>query len=357
MIRSSLIRSSVGSPKRVLSGFGLVVTGTLLVTLSPSLPLIAGASTPAVHATGAYRFNAPTSAAVYHGDLYVTNGAGNTVTEVAASTGAHVATFGGTTYGFDGPTAILLVGSTLFVADGAGNALTEFDAGTRAFVRQITGTQFSDPIALAAGGGDVFALNAAGSVTEVSASTGEVLGNASGSQFGFSTPTSIAIADHNLFVTNSASNSVTEINADTMAFVATISGSSYGFDEPAGILNRYGTIWVANQAGGSVTEFSAATGDVVRVITNSWLPTPVPITFGDGYVFTASPPGSSPMVSQITPSSGSVNWMMCNTNGPYHFNNPQSLVVAGSNLWVVNEGGNSLTEINADSGALVRVVS
>jgi hypothetical protein len=45
---------------------------------------------------------------------------------------------------------------------------------------------------------------------------------------------------------------------------------------------------------------------------------------------------------------------MCNTNGPYLFNNPQSLVVAGTNLWVVNEGGNSLTEMDTASGNLIK---
>jgi hypothetical protein len=49
--------------------------------------------------------------------------------------------------------------------------------------------------------------------------------------------------------------------------------------------------------------------------------------------------------------------MMCNTNGPYLFNNPQSAVVAGSNLWVVNEGSSSLTEMDTDSGALIRTIS
>lgn len=81
-----------------------------------------------------------------------------------------------------------------------------------------------------------------------------------------------------------------------------------------------------------------------------------PITYGNGYVFAVSPPGSSPMVSQITPSPASANWMMCNTNGPYLFNNPEALVVAGSDLWVVNEGGNSLTEMDTVTGNLIRTI-
>jgi len=81
------------------------------------------------------------------------------------------------------------------------------------------------------------------------------------------------------------------------------------------------------------------------------------VVTGDGYVFVISPPGYSPMVTQITPSTGTANWMMCNTNGPYLFDNPESAVVTGSDLWVVNEGGNSLTEMDASSGALLQTVS
>jgi hypothetical protein len=81
-----------------------------------------------------------------------------------------------------------------------------------------------------------------------------------------------------------------------------------------------------------------------------------PIAYGNGYLFAVSPPGWSPMVTQITPSPATVNWMMCNTNGPYLFNDPQAVVVAGTNLWVVNEGGNSLTEMDTVTGALIRTI-
>ena len=56
-------------------------------------------------------------------------------------------------------------------------------------------------------------------------------------------------------------------------------------------------------------------------------------------------------------------WMMCNTNGPYDFSNPQALAIYGHDLWVVNEGGsgdppgNSLTEMNTSSGSLIRTIS
>jgi hypothetical protein len=63
------------------------------------------------------------------------------------------------------------------------------------------------------------------------------------------------------------------------------------------------------------------------------------------------------MISEIAPSDGSVPWMMCNANGPYNFDDPQAMAIAGGKLWVVNEGNNTLTEMNADSGAFKRVIS
>jgi YVTN family beta-propeller protein len=205
--------------------------------------------------------------------------------------------------------------------------------------------------------GDLFVLNAAGSVAEFNVATGRYLGMATGSTYRFNHPASITVADNHLFVTNSGSNSVTEINAVTRAFLRSLSSPGYGFSHPVGITSHGSTVWVANEAGSSVTELSAATGGLVRVVRNSNLAMPGPITYGDGYVFTASPPGSSPMVSQLVVSTAAVTWMMCNTNGPYLFNSPQAVVVAGPRLWVVNAGGNSLTLMNATTGALIRTVA
>ena len=123
---------------------------------------------------------------------------------------------------------------------------------------------------------------------------------------------------------------------------------------------------MTNRSGLSVTELSAGTGAVVQVVHNNsedYLPAPGAIAYGDGFLFVASPPGSSPMVTQVVPTDpASLPWMMCNTNGPYTFSNPQSLVVYGTHLWVVNEGGaggpsgDSLTEMNASTGSLIGVV-
>jgi DNA-binding beta-propeller fold protein YncE len=311
---------------------------------------------PVAQFSAGYGLDAPIAASIVGPDLFVANQLGNSVTEVNASSGAHVATIAGRSFGLHQPKAIISDGPALFVANGVGNTVTEIDPANRTLVRIISG--FSDPLAMAADSAHLYVLNGTGSVTEVSARTGRLLGVASGPQFGFSTPVGIAAAGDHLFVTNNAANSVTEINDRSLTLVTILRGPSYKFSEPMGAAVLDGDLWVTNQAGDSVTEIATNTGEVMRVvIDHTNLPTPGPIAVGDGYVFTVSPPGDSPMVSQITTTDGAVAWMKCNTNDAYLFNNPQSAVVAGSSLWVVSKGGNSLTQMNTDSGALIRTIS
>ena len=143
-----------------------------------------------------------------------------------------------------------------------------------------------------------------------------------------------------------------------------LSAPTYGFDQPTGAAAHGRDVFVTNTAGDTITELSSPSGSKVQIVPNldGYLPTPGPVTFGDGYVFTVSPPGGSPMVTQVVPGNpATAPWMICNTNGNYYFSNPEALVVHGTDLWVVNEGGpgsptqgaGSLTEMNTDSGALL----
>lgn len=344
---------------------GLVV-GLLLSAASPAegaMHLAAAGSAK----QGPYGFNSPDAAAVSGADLFVANKAGNSISELNASSGAYIRVIAGAAFKLNTPTALETISRDIFIANGRGG-VTEISAGSASLVRTMSGRAygFSDPVALASNGSTyLFVLNGAGSITRISVATGKPRGIASGKQFGFDRPTALVLAGAHLFVTNSGNNSVTEIDAGTMRWVATLSAPKYQFATPSGIAAHNGAVWVTNTTGRSVTEIAAQTGALRQVVPNTsdYLPTPGPITYGDGYFFAASPPGSSPMITQIVPRSpASMPWMMCNTNGPYLFSNPEALVVAGSDLWVVNEGspglaGNSLTEMNPRTGDLIRTIS
>jgi YVTN family beta-propeller protein len=340
----------------------LLIVGAALATggLKAAHKLHLTAASSVAQASAGYDLDAPTAAAISGNDLFVANEAGDSVSVLNATTGSRVATIAGPSFAFDHPTAILALGHTLFVANGAGNSVTEIDGTTRTLVRTISGAQFqfSDPIALTGSQGRLYVLSSGGPVTAVSTTSGDLVGVAAGQGFGFSTPMDVAVTGTHLFVTNRGANSVTEVDDRTMTFVATLKGAGYGFQKPTGAAIDGKDLWVTNTAGDSVSEISSATARPVRVVVDHTnLPTPGPITVGDGYVFTLSPPGVSPMVTQVTPHNGAVPWMMCNTNGPYLFSNPQAAVVSGSNLWVVSKASSSLTEMNTDSGDLIRTIS
>lgn len=328
------------------------------------MTLVVGAG-PAMAAGGRHAghaqqpaFDAPTAIVADGADLFVANGADNTVTEVSAATGARLHTVSARRFGLDHPAAETVVDGDLFVANSAGDSVSEIKTTNRHHVRTIKGTGygFSDPLALASYGADLFVLNGTGSVTEVATATGALLGVANAPADGFDVPTGIDVADGLVFVVDSGSDSVTVLRAATRALVAVLSGPSFAFATPIGVTFDGTDVWVTNQADESVTELSPVTLQELNVVVSGNLPMVGPITYGDGYVFTVSPPGSSPMVSQIIPSSATVTWMMCNTNYPFQFDNPQSLAVDGENLWVANEGGNSLSEMDADTGVWIRTV-
>jgi hypothetical protein len=334
----------------------MAATGVMAGGLATAKGVAGPARNVGVHT---YDFDAPDSVAMVGSDLFVTNESNNSVTEVTATDGSYVATISGKRYDFDTPAAIVAVGNDLFVANSAGNSVTEFKASGHKHIRTIHGASygFSDPIAFAPSAADLFVLNGAGSVTEIATRTGKLVGTASGPAFGFDDPTGLAVADGDVFVANSAANTVTVMSAQNDAFVASLSGPTFAFSTPTGVAFDGTNVWVTNESDQSVTEFSPTTLDELNVLVSGNLPLVGPIAYGNGYVFTVSPPGWSPMVSQITPSPAAVNWMMCNTNGAYLFNNPQALIVAGANLWIVNEGGNSLTEMDTVSGDLIRTVA
>jgi len=348
----------------------------LSMSLSPGLA--AAAPRPAVPAVTGYGLDQPDAAVLDGQVLFVANFGGNSVTEVNASTGAHITTISGPSYQFNGPVALKLVGQHLFVANQTGNSVTELSAVTGALVRVMAGPAhgFAGPVALASQGSSfLFVLSAgasggAGSVAKVSVATGKLVSSAAGAKFRFNHPAAIIDVGQHLFVTDTGANAVTELYAPAMSLVQVLSDPASTpnspFDAPLGMLVGGADIWVANNAGLSVAELSATTGAVVQVVpnTNNYLPAPTAMAYGDGMLFVTSPPGNSPMVTQVVPTNpAKLPWMMCNSNGAYTFSNPRALVIYGTNLWVVNEGGaggppgDSLTEMNASTGWLIQVVS
>jgi DNA-binding beta-propeller fold protein YncE len=258
---------------------------------------------------------------------------------------------------FSTPTAIVGFGVDLFIANRAGS-VSEIDARTGSLVRLIAGARygFSSPTALAVHGADLLALNAGGSVTEIAAATGVWVRTIAGARYGFDHPAAMVVASGQAWVTNSHGNSVTEFDATSGAWIRTLTNSAYQLKGPARIAFDGTKLWAADNLTAKITVIVAATGALSRVLSAA-APGPAPVAVGDSRVYVASPAGGWPMVTAYSAGSAGYQWMMCNTNGPCNFINPQALFVVGTVLWVANTSGNSLTEMNASTGAYLRRVA
>jgi hypothetical protein len=338
----------------------------------------AGAQTPS-----GSEFDSPSGLAFGAGNLWVTNLDGNSVTEIDPSSGAWLNTFSGSSYDFDQPTAILSVGADLFVTN-AGGSVTELQASNGSAVRVISGSQFdfSDPVAIAASGATVIVLSAGdpsadpavrASITEIDAITGDLVLTESASKYGFDDPMALTVTGGDLFVANNGNNSVTEANIATGTLVRILTTS---IGSPDGIAAGDGHVWVVDSqdpqccsSDGAVTEIEATTGAVLGVFDNGtygFNDPGVAIEPGSS-VFIASPYGSSPMITKVSPKkvakTGNATWYVCNTNGPYYFSNVSALAVSDKDLWVASATGannpnsaaatGSLTELSTKNAALI----
>ncbi|MGA2303416.1 MAG: hypothetical protein ABSH29_04365 [Acidimicrobiales bacterium] len=346
--------------------------GLLTVGIPPTSGT-ASAATPGTFNTA--EFDVPSGLAFGGGHLWVSNQAGNSLTEIDPSTGAWMGTFRAGRYGFNHPTAITSVGPDLFVANGSGS-LSEVRAGNGAAIRTISGPKFGflHPIALAVSGNTVLVLNAgrpsatpavAGSITEIDARTGHLLRKVSGSSFAFDDPIALAVSGPDAYIADVANNSVTEIDITSGALVRVVAGQ--GLNTPDGITVADGHVWVADAGSNAATDIDQSTGAVLATVTDSdghyGFGRPSVAIQSGGNVFIASPFGTSPMVTKLSATTGTPSWFMCNTNGPYYFSLLSAFAVSGDHLWVASQSGansktpgaktGSLTELNTGSGALI----
>ena len=344
------------------------VAVTAAVTCASLLPIqLAGGTS----ASNVREFDSPSGLTFGGGHLWVTNEAGNSVTEIDPSSGSWIATLNAKIYGFRQPSAITRYGPYLFVAN-AGGSVSELRASDGAFVRSIAGAhyRFADPVAIDTAGSSILVLNAgrrgaAGSITVLRARTGSLVRTVTGPSFAFADPVAFAVSGGGVFVADKGDNSVTEVRIATGALVRVIAGR--GLDAPDGIAVVNGSAWVADSGSNAVSEIAAATGTVLATKTDAegsyGFGTPSMVIATGGYVYVASPFGSSPMVTKVSVTNGQPSWYMCNTNGPYYFSLLSAFAVSGSDLWVSSRSGansatpgartGSLTELSTGDGSLI----
>jgi hypothetical protein len=343
---------------------GSIGFATLAIALGTVVaPIAAHATSPRV--SGASEFDEPTGLAIGGGHLWVANEASNSVTEINPSNGAWITTIANAKgYRFNRPVAITRNGANLFVLN-AGDSVTEMTASSGKFVRVISGTRFHfmNPVAVTSSGNTMLVLNAgsaktpSGSITEFNARTGAFIRRVFGAKFALANPQALTVSGANIFVADEGNDSVTEVNLAKGALVRVIAGQ--GLNAPDGIAVSNGNVWVADAASNAATDINASTGAVIATDSDSTAaygfgqPSAVIAALGNVYIMT--PYSTSPMVTKVGATNGKPYWFMCNTNGPYYFSDLSAFAVSGTDLWVASRTGDNSHTPAAKTGALTEM--
>ena len=131
------------------------------------------------------------------------------------------------------------------------------------------------------------------------------------------------------------------------------SAPGYGFDHLSGLAFDGTHLWVGNLDGNSVTEIDASDGSLVRVLSASKysFDQPAAMAFDGTHLWITNADDS---VTEINASSGA---FVRNLSFENPVNKSPAIAFDGTHLWITNYTGDTVTEINASNGSLVRVLS
>jgi hypothetical protein len=355
------------------------VSRALAVAALATMLAIPGVAAASSRPAAASLFDAPSGIASIGGWIVVTNHGSGTLTVLSARNGARVASVGRAVVGVGAPTAIVAATvsgvRTAFVAGGGGR-VAELQLRTSGAALEVTrvrilrppgcGTKATGFLALDRDGHLVEACTD-GVVTEWHTSTGALVRAIAASQSKVTKAAGIAIIGANAAVTNVASSGWSGSTADGVTLLSLSSGrrlktvtnadnANYGFSTPGEISSDGTNLWVINTKASTVDELNGTTLAFLGSSgTNLSAPGVVLATRSFTWVSSSTWAGSSSMVTQFQAADHEVSspWMMCNSNGPYKFDNPSGFTLSGERLWVSNESDNLVDEMDASSGTLV----
>jgi hypothetical protein len=333
-----------------------------------------------------------------HGDLWVGNQDYFGLTEINARTGKVVRIIDARADGFIDPSDIAVKGNEVWVVSGGVTyqngtshvgTVTELNASTGALIRTVSLKKhgITGLAALSIDGNDVWVVADGGSrIAELSAATGKVLFIHRDRPRYAASSGIAALGDHVWIASPEISSGVVERSAVTGRKVRTIT-PEYAETPPGGgtpgqtVLGpqyvaadpRY--VWTANQGSlsvklvaGSVTQINAASGKIVRTIDTAadhFYGTINSIVSDGTHVWIANGTDGykgrrhGDTVTELNATNGSLVRVIHIHNTIY--SDPVGLVTNGVDVWIADQGGGigtygSVIELNAATGAVVRVI-
>jgi hypothetical protein len=343
------------------------ITAALTIVLASLAAL--GPKTAAFATTPS--FSTPYSVVIAGGNLWVTNPASNSVTQVRQSSGTVVKIFSSRAYHFFYPESIVTNGSSIFVLSSLPGRVTQMNAATGKLIRVFANRSFKmvgfDNIAA---GGAYLWVAGQFTINQFNIKTGKLIRAIPSKNYGafsniVATPTDV-YATANTATSPQVSGSVYDFSATTGRLLHTIAYLPEGFWGVSKITLQGSTIYAVNNPSpnpnyvpgttlpqfATITKIDTSTDTVVATedlapssgffgiaadSSNLWIG-----QFGTNTLWSAATSLSNPPVSYAV--GGSLN-------------HPIALADDGTNLWVLNQGSSTLVELNAATGALITTIS
>lgn len=262
--------------------------------------------------------NTPAGIAFDGANIWVANDFSNSVTELRASDGLTLGTF---PVGAN-PNGVAFDGANVWVANYNSNSVTELRASDGLTLGTFAvGT---GPEGIAFDGANIWVVNNVNNnVTKLRASDGSTLGTfAVGSG-----PQRVAFDGANIWVTNALSNNVTKLRASDGSTLGTFAVGT----NPVGVAFDGANIWVANSSN-TVTELRASDGSTLGSFPVAG---PNEVVFDGINIWATSTSG----VTKLRASDGSnLGTFPIGTN----FN---GMAFDGANVWVANDGNNTVSKL------------
>jgi streptogramin lyase len=245
----------------------------------------------------------------------------------------------------------------LWVADSENNSVTELNSANGDLIRVLGARtdSFDEPVAITYYKTRLWVVNLQGnSVTELNSSTGDLIRVISGPNYRFRGPNAIASGNGRVWITSGQDNSVTEINALSGALIAVFDSPASDFDDPASVITFGGQAWIANAhfPDDSIVKISIAGGALSRLQPKrNDDDGPDCVAINDDKLWVSNSGG---IVSEFEAGSGSLIRVVSARED--ELRDPVAIAVGGSLVWIANGTYNTVTVLNARSGDLIKVL-